>query len=299
MSKQFTILIFRSGEAFHNIGVHKENLKFTDGRGNRTINSSLTSAGIKQANLLAERLKNTKIDLVISSDLKRAIETTEVLQKKNCTISYINCWKVLRERCFGDFEGSYEICKALLLVENAVTDRLSLTWAPPGGESVKDLKNRVYQFLDKIYTEARKIPLQSPIILISSHELFMNELQYVVSDMACGSKRWQSSIQRQRGYQNTGVAQYTFTITSRGTHNTLNGVDCPMISCAHHLQNHDPDYLFCYGGCHDVADDPSSGEVEPVLVKKDHVRKDDVHAEPVRRRQHSNISNVYASIFFA
>ena len=288
MIKQFTILIFRSGEAFHNIGVHKGNLKFTDELGKRTINSSLTSAGVLQANLLAERLKNTKIDLAISSDLKRAIETAEILRKKNDTISYIHCWNMLRERFFGDFEGSYEICDALLLVENAVTDRLSLTWAPPGGESVKDLRNRVYQFLDEIYKEAMKLPVKTPIILISSHELFMNELQYVVTDLTCGSKRWQSSIQRKRGYQNTGIAQYTFTVTvnSRGTHlihreHTLIGIDCPMISCAHHLQNHAPDYLFCYGGCHDVADDPSSGEVEPVLVKttKINVRSDLKHIQ--------------------
>ena len=105
MIKQFTILIFRSGEAFHNIGVHKGNLKFTDELGKRTINSSLTSAGVLQANLLAERLKNTKIDLAISSDLKRAIETAEILRKKNDTISYIHCWNMLRERFFGDFEG--------------------------------------------------------------------------------------------------------------------------------------------------------------------------------------------------
>ena len=49
-------------------------------------------------------------------------------------------WRVVRERCFGDFEGVRKVVHAMRTVEDAVGDREELTWRPPRGESVVDLR---------------------------------------------------------------------------------------------------------------------------------------------------------------
>ena len=46
----------------------------------------LTKKGIKQAKLLARRLKNEKIDVVFSSDLQRAKNTTKQILNHHCKI---------------------------------------------------------------------------------------------------------------------------------------------------------------------------------------------------------------------
>ena len=54
------------------------------GRQNSTdcnVNVPLSAEGIRQAELLGERMKNYKIDALYSSDLKRAVETAQVAFK--------------------------------------------------------------------------------------------------------------------------------------------------------------------------------------------------------------------------
>ena len=248
--------MFRHGEAFHNFDVHKR-MGYNE-MGYKTITTSLTEKGAMQANLLADRLKDTTFDIAITSDLPEAIETMDIVAQKNPSITHMLAWEVLRERNFGEFEGISQLCSAQLLVENAVTDRLTLTWAPPGGESVTDLRKRVWTFLAELHNHATKSSVASPIILVSAHSLFMEELLYVISNMNCVSKQFQQALQKMSGYQNTGLVQYTFTSNnSVRIDEDLVGIVCPMISCAHHLKNCDPNYMFCYGGCHDVVSDES------------------------------------------
>ena len=60
---------------------------------------SLNANGIKQAELITKKIENLKIDNIISSDLKRAYMTAQIINKKfNKTIKTD---KRLREFCFG------------------------------------------------------------------------------------------------------------------------------------------------------------------------------------------------------
>ena len=77
----------------------------------------------------AHRLKNTKFDLAITSDLKRAMQTAEAIQKKNNSIDELVCWKIVRERCLGDFEGVHEHYIALRDSLH-ITSSLICVWAP-------------------------------------------------------------------------------------------------------------------------------------------------------------------------
>ncbi|MDK2815126.1 MAG: phosphoserine phosphatase [Thermoanaerobacter sp.] len=63
----------------------------------------LTPTGLKQAKLLASRLKNEKIDCIYSSDLKRAYITAQIIAKE----FGLEVHKVseLREMSFGIWEG--------------------------------------------------------------------------------------------------------------------------------------------------------------------------------------------------
>ena len=64
---------------------------------------ALNTNGIKQAELMTQKIANLKIDSIISSDLKRAYMTAQIINKnfnKN-----IKTDKRLREFCFGTLEG--------------------------------------------------------------------------------------------------------------------------------------------------------------------------------------------------
>ena len=246
--KSFSLIVVRHGEGYHNLGkVKRSDLEFTDDANLKTINSSLTEKGLMQAQLLADRLKDFKFDLAITSDLKRAMQTAEEIMKKNESINELIPWRIVRERCIGDFEGAVEPFMSLITVENAVEDRDYLTWRPPRGESVVDLRKRVTGFLESIQKEAMKIPEESPLILVSSHGLFKQELFRILSEADYG----QTLPKKLFHYQNTGMAKYNFTIRiDRNDEHVLEKLECPIISCANHLKNQDKDYVFCNGGCH-------------------------------------------------
>lgn len=64
----------------------------------------LSKLGKEQAEKLAERLRNEKIDLIISSDLNRATNTAKIVAKFHPDVELI-LDKRLRERFFGNIEG--------------------------------------------------------------------------------------------------------------------------------------------------------------------------------------------------
>lgn len=63
----------------------------------------LSTLGVEQANLLAQRLANQKIDAIYASDLKRAFKTAEGIA--NTHQLPVHIIPELREISFGDWEG--------------------------------------------------------------------------------------------------------------------------------------------------------------------------------------------------
>ena len=246
ISKDFKVMFVRHGQGFHNLGIHaREELEFTEDETLKTMNSSLTEKGLDQARLAADRLKDTKFDLAISSDLKRAKQTAKTIVDANNFIDKLEEWRVVRERCCGDFEGREDVDAALITVEKAVEDRNTLTWRPPNGESVVDLRNRIKQFLEQIQARAMLLPSQVPMILVVSHGAFMNELYYLLSE----SEVAKDIEKKTPKYQNTGIAQYHFRtkkldenqerqrskIDITNKNHSLEEVRCDIFSCAEHL----------------------------------------------------------------
>jgi len=68
------------------------------------VHGTLSDSGKEQARKLANRLKNEKIDVIISSDLDRAIKTAEEIAKYHPKAK-IEIKEELKERNFGEYQG--------------------------------------------------------------------------------------------------------------------------------------------------------------------------------------------------
>ena len=63
----------------------------------------LNEIGREQAVTTSEKIKNEKIDIIITSPLKRARETAEIINKQ-FNVEIVEDDRLM-ERCYGDFEG--------------------------------------------------------------------------------------------------------------------------------------------------------------------------------------------------
>jgi broad specificity phosphatase PhoE len=123
--------------------------------------AKLSSQGVKQARLLAERLKVVSFDYIYSSDLARAKRTTEEIAKfQKCPIQFS---KQLRERKMGIFENQHRDKYYDFMDKNATKDRVRLP-LPGGGESFFCQQKRAINFVGKIYKKHK-----GETILISTH----------------------------------------------------------------------------------------------------------------------------------
>lgn len=125
----------------------------------------LNEEGIKEAKKLASKLDLSKIDICISSPLKRAKQTARILTQGKVKIIYDD---LLKERGFGSYEG-----------KKINFDLIGKQWdyklndSSNGIESIKGCLNRTKKFLDKIKKE-----YPNKNILIVSHGGIMKALHY-------------------------------------------------------------------------------------------------------------------------
>lgn len=149
--------------------------------------ASLNEWGISQSNKLAERLENIKFDKLFSSDLKRAIQTSQIIGKI-CKVKIIPD-KRLREYEPGEVDPSSEKWmgeyKRLL---NSGMSRYEIR--PFGGENIWDLIKRVKSFLEDIEKEKGTICIVShsgfnAAFINLSQNKTKNEFQNIKQDSAC------------------------------------------------------------------------------------------------------------------
>ncbi len=107
------------------------------------VDVPLNSTGHRQAEQTAENFKNKHIDVVISSDLQRCRQTAELISKATGAQLIID--KDLRERHLGMAQGMLAPDRDAIYAKElySYTERL------PGGESFKELEDRVWRSLDK------------------------------------------------------------------------------------------------------------------------------------------------------
>jgi probable phosphoglycerate mutase len=110
----------------------------------------LSTRGEEQARELAERLAGWPIEAIFSSDLRRALDTARPLADRLGLEVRID--PILRERNFGAFEGLHDS------EVEAQLDDADAFWRDPdtrpdGGESRRELWERVGGFLDRLLAD--------------------------------------------------------------------------------------------------------------------------------------------------
>ncbi len=121
------------------------------------LHGELSDIGLRQAEALAEYLKDRHIDLIISSDLKRGEDTAKTISAI-CSIPHVK-YKEARERCFGEFEGTNRT--AFYKKERSLP--FPYKHRPKSGESFEDLYLRAKTFLLKL----SKNYIDKTVLLIS------------------------------------------------------------------------------------------------------------------------------------
>jgi 2,3-bisphosphoglycerate-dependent phosphoglycerate mutase len=154
MRPDVDLLLVRHGESVWN----SRNLV----QGQSPLAPGLTTAGRKQTLALATKLRNTGAELVLSSDLCRAVETA--LPIASVLGVPLERDPRLRERAFGALEGlsNDDIDSAETGIES--THVANIDTRPRGGESIRELYSRVAGFFDDL-TRFRQV--EHPVVIVT------------------------------------------------------------------------------------------------------------------------------------
>lgn len=125
---------------------HGETLWNLEGRVQGALDSPLTNKGIRQAQILAERLMAERISAVYSSDLLRAMATADEIRKK-LNLPEIFLSADLRELSFGEWEGKVwwdlrQNYPELFKIWDQGPHEVQI----PGGESMQEVTERAWNF---------------------------------------------------------------------------------------------------------------------------------------------------------
>lgn len=151
------------------------------------LNSELTELGILAAELLSERFEEIEIDKIISSPLKRAYHTAEIIKGNK----HIDIIKIpgFQEINLGDFEGMQysEIKTKYYEILKRIEDD-PFTNAYPNGENLIDFYNRVEKAFKDVIDENR-----GKKVLIVAHGGTIKCIESLVRKVKL-TKNWMSTV---------------------------------------------------------------------------------------------------------
>ncbi|WP_319501626.1 histidine phosphatase family protein [uncultured Draconibacterium sp.] len=156
------ITIIRHGETMWNVQKRIQGQR----------NSKLSENGITQAELVAKALAKREFDVLVSSDLERAVETAKIINKQLVLPHKYNA--NLRERSFGIFEG-----KNFAEIEEKYPEEFrrykerNPEFVVPGGESIQQMYKRVTSEIESIACN-----FKDQKVLIVSHGLVLEMMMY-------------------------------------------------------------------------------------------------------------------------
>lgn len=148
------IFLFRHGETSDNRDRVFSGIRDVD----------LTEEGVKEAEGIAEELKNEKITKAYHSGQLRSKNTLNIILRYHPDIIPVLDERI-RERDYGDLTGQNKESVAKENPNEYPLWHRSYDTPPPNGESLKDVEERVVSFLDEV------IPTfaNDDVILISAH----------------------------------------------------------------------------------------------------------------------------------
>ncbi|MBQ9673270.1 MAG: histidine phosphatase family protein [Ruminococcus sp.] len=117
---------------------------------------SLTEKGKEQAKNLAEKLLTENIDIIISSPLKRAVQTGEIIS------SVIGVPIIIDNRVIEQSYGIYEGVD--IHNQDFLENKKNFAYKYPGGESMMQVAARVYSLIEEF-----KLKYQEKNVLVVCH----------------------------------------------------------------------------------------------------------------------------------
>jgi 2,3-bisphosphoglycerate-dependent phosphoglycerate mutase/probable phosphoglycerate mutase len=151
------LILLRHGQTDYNVA----------GRMQGHLDSVLTSLGHDQADAVAPLLAGLGPDRVVSSDLRRAVDTAEVVGAA-CGLP-VKFDARLRETHLGRWQG-----RTVAEIDHDYPGAIALwrsdpTWAPPGGESRVAVVARSRPVVDELDAEFADSPTTSTTVLLVAH----------------------------------------------------------------------------------------------------------------------------------
>lgn len=166
------VLVFRHGQSEDN-----RNRVFSGWR-----DPPLTEIGREQARALAPQLQNLHLDVVITSDQIRSKETARLALASNPHIKWEEDWRI-KERDYGDLTGQSKEEWMTKEPERTVLWRRGYETAPPKGESLKNVEERLRPFLDAL---VRRICRERINVVLSAHGNSMRAIRRYFETMDMG-----------------------------------------------------------------------------------------------------------------
>jgi broad specificity phosphatase PhoE len=144
-----------------------------------TIDVALDEKGVKEAQEIASKIADIRLDVVITSTLRRSIDTARILASDGIPIVHS---RLCNERCFGALEGltwndAIKLDPPVLFIEVG-NDLHSVN--PQGGEPFEDLWERAKKFRRFLFREYGGLR-----ILVVSHGVFLQMFHGVLRESSC------------------------------------------------------------------------------------------------------------------
>ncbi|KAF4094278.1 hypothetical protein AMELA_G00011650 [Ameiurus melas] len=194
----FGLTIIRHGETQHN----KDGL--LQGQG---IDSPLSEIGMQQAEAASRYLQDVHFTNVFASDMKRAMQTAEIIVRKNKTCSNLDIVTApsLKERSFGDAEGGQvEDMKNMAKAAGQPIPE----YTPPNGETMDQVKVRISTFLKSLFQQ-----------MADEHQDKMCQ-DYLQFKLQCGNDKFWFTVYRRKS---STTAPDKMNLCQQALHPPLNG----------------------------------------------------------------------------
>lgn len=139
------------------------------------LDVSLIEEGRRQGAEAGRAFAGTRFDVVVSSPLRRALETAELVT--GWTRDRIEIDELCTERSFGEMEGidPAEVPERFPHVHYLRIGEVGYSLNPPDGETFDALHERAHRFLGGLLTRHR-----GRRILVFSHQNFMQQLHAAI-----------------------------------------------------------------------------------------------------------------------
>jgi glucosyl-3-phosphoglycerate phosphatase len=149
------LVLLRHGQTDYNVG----------GRMQGHLDSMLTDAGVEQAAAVAPEIARLTPDRLISSDLRRAVDTADLVAAACGRPVKLDAR--LRETCLGEWQG-----RTVAEIEDGwpgaiATWRSDPGWAPPGGESRIEVVRRSMPVVEELDEEYSSSGPETTVVLVA------------------------------------------------------------------------------------------------------------------------------------